>query len=99
MKHSFSKAGSPIVLHNQHGFIVDRNVSETLREINGVIRHLSRLAECCPEDIQNELADSYDMPCFGDLLCRFEDMRIREFGDCVNWDTIAKAIHEDEAAS
>ncbi len=90
-KHLFTKAGDPIIHASHHSYIFDQNASKALIELNQVILHLDRLISCCTGFAESDIEAFFDLD-LSDTLFRFQDLRDSEFGDYVNWNTIAKAI-------
>ena len=72
-----------------HGAVVD--VSDALFELNQVIQHLERLIEHCHGLADGDIEGFYDVS-LTDTLCKLQDLRDGEFGEYVNWNTIARAI-------
>ena len=96
MKHLITKAGDPIIHTAYHSYVFENNAPEALVELNQVILHLKRLIEKCPHLVEMDIEGLYQMD-LNDLLCRFQELRDGEFGDYVNWNTIAKAIKASQA--
>ena len=90
-KHLFTKAGDPIIHASHHSYIFDQNASKALIELNQVILHLDQLFSCCAGLAESDIEDFYNLD-LSETLCRFRELRDGEFGDYVNWNTIAKAI-------
>ena len=95
-KHIYTKAGNPIIHLAHHSFVFERNAADALTELNQVILHLDRLLEYCPNLAERDIEGLYDVNLF-DTMCRFQELRDGEFGDFVNWNTIAKAIRSTES--
>lgn len=94
-RHVYTKAGNPIIRPEKHSYIFEHNAANALTELNQVILHLERLMKHCTNQEGREIEELYDME-LGDILCRFQELRDGEFGDFVNWNTIAKAIRSTE---
>lgn len=88
---TITRAGDPLVRRDVSSYLFDRNASEALTELNQAIIHLERLSEICTCLVNEETASTYgiDIP---DCMCRLKDLRDNEFGDMVNWGTVAKAL-------
>ena len=95
-KHIYTKAGNPIIHPARHSFVFERNAADALTELNQVILHLDRLLKYCPDLTERDIEGLYDLNLF-DTMCRFQELRDGEFGDFINWNTIAKAIRSAEA--
>lgn len=90
-RHILTKAGDSIIRASYHSDIFDKNPADVLVELNQVILHLNRLADHCDGLISTDIEGLYGLNLM-DTLCRFQELRDGEFGDYVNWNTIAKAI-------
>lgn len=94
-KHIFTKAGDPVIHTSHRSYIFEKNAAEALIELNQVILHMNRLIEQCPGLADMDIEGFYDINLM-DTLCRFQELRDGEFGDYVNWNTIAKAIKSSQ---
>ena len=95
-KHIYTKAGNSIIHPARHSFVFEHNAADALTELNQVILHLDRLLEYCTNLTEKDIEGLYDLNLF-DTMCRFQELRDGEFGDFVNWNTIAKAIRSVES--
>ena len=88
---SFTRAGDPIIFMDKRSFIFGSESGAALTELNQIIFHLDRLIQCCPSGSNDDIPGLYDID-LEKLRCKFQELRDGEFGDCVDWSTIAKAI-------
>lgn len=94
-KHSRTKAGSPVIRPNHRSFVFDKNPADALAELNQVILHLKRLTDLFEGSTHSLIEGTYNISC-RDFLGGLKELRDCEFGDCVNWNTISKALRAEK---
>ena len=87
----FTIAGDPVIHAGRRSYIFEHKAADALFELNQVIQHLERLIEHCHGLTDGDIEGFYDVS-LTDTLCKLQDLRDGEFGEYVNWNTIARAI-------
>ena len=96
-RHIFTLAGRPVIRRGTRSYIFRDDSAAALDELNKIIEHVGRLADLCDPFAESEIesACGINLP---NLFCQLTDLRDSEFSDCVNWETIARALRGSEEA-